>query len=271
MPALTLSYGSRVGPRRSTRLHNKGGACPRPRSGVLRRSRGDAVPRTSTRLRACRTSVSDVLRKGPPTSRRGATGSRTMDGALSLATTRSAGTPRRRCMAKLRPSGGYSEQLAAARLAERDRRKGSSAGRTDPSDLIPNCPLCGKSMVLRTAQSGRNAGKQCLGAEPVPDHVQAFCDGHAATPSREVPPVFGRVGRPCRTFFAKVHPPPGEAPRAHERWMGRYPWPRPGAPVGPIRPISSPTALSAARAWSCEPRRVAEMPANSVLGRSLQR
>lgn len=38
--------------------------------------------------------------------------------------------------------------------------------RTDPTDrpqLSPNCPKCGKPMALRTAQKGKNAGKQFWG------------------------------------------------------------------------------------------------------------
>ena len=61
--------------------------------------------------------------------------------------------------------GGYTERLAAARIAERQRKD-----RTDPSDLtdrtdraLPACPLCGKPMALRTARKGRNAGSQFWG------------------------------------------------------------------------------------------------------------
>ena len=64
--------------------------------------------------------------------------------------------------------GGYSEQLAAARLAERGRQK----DRTDPSDLsdhISPCPQCGKPMVLRTAKTGRNAGNSFWGCSSYPD------------------------------------------------------------------------------------------------------
>lgn len=69
--------------------------------------------------------------------------------------------------------GGYSEQLAAARLAERNRwRAGNRSGpldQSDPSDHIPKCPQCGRTMVLRTAQTGRNAGKQFWGCSGYPD------------------------------------------------------------------------------------------------------
>jgi restriction system protein len=60
--------------------------------------------------------------------------------------------------------GGYSEQLATARLAERNRKKQDS-----PTDSIPTCPECGKTMVLRTAQKGKNAGKQFWGCSGYPD------------------------------------------------------------------------------------------------------
>jgi len=57
--------------------------------------------------------------------------------------------------------GGYSEQLAAARLAFR--------GKKDPTDRIPSCPKCGKLTVLRTARSGRNAGRQFWGCSDYPN------------------------------------------------------------------------------------------------------
>lgn len=66
-------------------------------------------------------------------------------------------------------SGGYSEQLAAARLAERNRRKNGKADPSDPTDRIPTCPQCGKQMVLRTAKTGRNAGRQFWGCTGYPD------------------------------------------------------------------------------------------------------
>lgn len=66
--------------------------------------------------------------------------------------------------------GGYSEQLATARLTERNRKKHNhQSDRTDqpdPSNQIPPCPICGKTMVLRTAQKGPRAGQQfwgCIG------------------------------------------------------------------------------------------------------------
>ena len=61
--------------------------------------------------------------------------------------------------------GGYTEQLAAARIAERKRKD-----RTDPTDLkTPVCPLCGKPMTLRTARKGTHAGSQFWGCTGYPE------------------------------------------------------------------------------------------------------
>ena len=66
--------------------------------------------------------------------------------------------------------GGYSEQLATARLAERNRQRTQQAPlRTRTDGPIPDCPLCGQSMVLRTAQNGKNAGSQFWGCSTYPD------------------------------------------------------------------------------------------------------
>ena len=64
--------------------------------------------------------------------------------------------------------GGYSEQLAAARLAERQRKK-DQPNQSAPSAHLPACPQCGKPMVLRTAKTGRNAGQQFWGCSGYPD------------------------------------------------------------------------------------------------------
>lgn len=61
--------------------------------------------------------------------------------------------------------GGYSEQLAAARLAERNRQRVSKPD----VGAIPECPLCRQTMVLRTAQSSKNAGSQFWGCSGYPD------------------------------------------------------------------------------------------------------
>lgn len=64
--------------------------------------------------------------------------------------------------------GGYSEQLATARLAHRRRK--DQADPSAPSDQkIPPCPQCGAQMALRTAKSGKNAGSQFWGCTQCPD------------------------------------------------------------------------------------------------------
>lgn len=67
--------------------------------------------------------------------------------------------------------GGYSEQLATARMAE--RRKKDLSDRTalsDQTDLkkIPLCKLCGSYMALRTAKGGKNPGSQFWGCTGYP-------------------------------------------------------------------------------------------------------
>jgi restriction system protein len=63
--------------------------------------------------------------------------------------------------------GGYSEQLAAARLAEGQKKK-NLPGPANPSDRIPACPQCGQPMVLRTAKTGKNSGQQFWGCSAYP-------------------------------------------------------------------------------------------------------
>jgi restriction system protein len=66
--------------------------------------------------------------------------------------------------------GGYSEQLATARLARRSRPDRSDpSDQSDPSDPIPRCPRCGKLMALRTAKTGQHAGRQFWGCTAYPD------------------------------------------------------------------------------------------------------
>ena len=60
--------------------------------------------------------------------------------------------------------GGYSEQLAAARIAERGKRGG-----TETEPRAPNCPVCGKPLVLRTARKGTRAGSQFWGCSAYPE------------------------------------------------------------------------------------------------------
>lgn len=68
--------------------------------------------------------------------------------------------------------GGYSEQLATARMAH--RRKKDQSDPPDPanqSDVskIPKCPQCGALMALRTAKTGKNAGQPFWGCTQYPD------------------------------------------------------------------------------------------------------
>jgi four helix bundle suffix protein len=62
-------------------------------------------------------------------------------------------------------AGGYTENLAAARMAERTRKK----DQTDQTDFIPECPQCGKPMALRTAKQGKHTGSQFWGCTGYPD------------------------------------------------------------------------------------------------------
>jgi len=66
--------------------------------------------------------------------------------------------------------GGYSEQLAAARLAERQKKhdRTDRSDPSDPSDHIPHCPRCGMTMVVRTVKAGTHAGKQFWGCSAYP-------------------------------------------------------------------------------------------------------
>ena len=65
--------------------------------------------------------------------------------------------------------GGYSEQLAAARMAERRKQEQTDqADLTDRTGKAPNCPQCGKPMALRTARKGARAGSQFWGCSGYP-------------------------------------------------------------------------------------------------------
>jgi restriction system protein len=66
--------------------------------------------------------------------------------------------------------GGYTEQLAAQRRAERARQqKSEPEGQPQPPADVPHCPKCGQAMVLRTARQGPNAGSQFWGCSRYPD------------------------------------------------------------------------------------------------------
>jgi restriction system protein len=68
--------------------------------------------------------------------------------------------------------GGYTEQLATARLEERRKQERSRSGQTDPTDPVesaPTCPACGKAMVLRTARQGKQSGSQFWGCSGYPE------------------------------------------------------------------------------------------------------
>lgn len=65
--------------------------------------------------------------------------------------------------------GGYSERLAAARIAERQKKDQTNrSDPTDPTDQIPPCPVCGKPMALRTARKGPQPGSQFWGCSGYP-------------------------------------------------------------------------------------------------------
>ncbi|NTU45108.1 MAG: four helix bundle protein [Chlorobiaceae bacterium] len=65
--------------------------------------------------------------------------------------------------------GGYSEQLAAARLVERARKREELPRQPESGDSIPSCPQCLKPMVLRKAKAGINEGKQFWGCTGFPE------------------------------------------------------------------------------------------------------
>ncbi|MCD6287539.1 MAG: topoisomerase DNA-binding C4 zinc finger domain-containing protein [Candidatus Hydrogenedentes bacterium] len=45
----------------------------------------------------------------------------------------------------------------------------SQQDQPDPTDHIPDCPRCGKPMVLRTAKQGKNAGRSFWECSGYPD------------------------------------------------------------------------------------------------------
>ena len=70
--------------------------------------------------------------------------------------------------------GGYSEQLAAARIQHRQQQQ-NRTDHSDPSNQSdakppsPACPLCGKPLALRTARQGPRAGSQFWGCTGYPE------------------------------------------------------------------------------------------------------
>jgi restriction system protein len=66
--------------------------------------------------------------------------------------------------------GGYSEQLATARMEHRRKKVQADQGdQGDQADLVPKCPQCGALMALRTAKTGKNAGQSFWGCTQYPD------------------------------------------------------------------------------------------------------
>lgn len=64
--------------------------------------------------------------------------------------------------------GGYSEQLAAARIAHRTKNRSDSSNQSD-KPTAPTCRLCGQPMALRTAKKGPNAGSPFWGCSGYPE------------------------------------------------------------------------------------------------------
>lgn len=69
--------------------------------------------------------------------------------------------------------GGYSEKLAAARIAHRRQQQTPASSGVAPANppkpAAPVCPQCGQPMALRTARKGANAGAQFWGCSAYPD------------------------------------------------------------------------------------------------------
>jgi restriction system protein len=67
--------------------------------------------------------------------------------------------------------GGYTERLAAARIAERQRQSDQEKSISRPNPVLPNCPSCGKPMVMRIAGKGKAAGARFWGCGGYPGCV----------------------------------------------------------------------------------------------------
>jgi four helix bundle suffix protein len=79
--------------------------------------------------------------------------------------------------------GGYSEQLAAARIAHRQRTYQTK--QSNPSDeALPRCPRCGKPMALRTARKGEQPGSQFWGCSGYPECKGLLPLDRPAAPAR---------------------------------------------------------------------------------------
>ena len=63
--------------------------------------------------------------------------------------------------------GGYSERLATARIAQRQRSRDQQDSAGCASPRLPDCPLCGQPMVMRTGVREKNRA-QVLGLRQVP-------------------------------------------------------------------------------------------------------
>jgi four helix bundle suffix protein len=64
--------------------------------------------------------------------------------------------------------GGYSERLAAARITARDRPRREQVPAEGADLPPPDCPSCGKPMVLRTARKGMSPGARFWGCAGYP-------------------------------------------------------------------------------------------------------
>jgi four helix bundle suffix protein len=63
--------------------------------------------------------------------------------------------------------GGYNDQLASARIAERQKQQQQRPAA--PTPAAPACPRCGKPMALRTARKGERPGSQFWGCSGFPE------------------------------------------------------------------------------------------------------
>ena len=74
-----------------------------------------------------------------------------------------------------------STEASEVRSVPRRFREGQS-DQTNQTDLILNCPQCGKAMALRTAKQGQNAGQQfwgCTGTAPERRNLASVSKGRS--------------------------------------------------------------------------------------------